>query len=312
MRIDGGLRFALSEFDESKIMLLCEVAKANGSILSIQDVLSTASLDATQDEITKAWKSSRVLDSKYFLDSGYVFEKGSSAHVDSLKEEEKRRSRANSNIECSKTLLHIFSKSGALSVSISGSTSYFSVSESDDLDFFSITKKNQAWIFLTRSLLLLRAKKILSKKMPDLCLGYTADLNYARAIFLSSRSGLFARDALTALPILGKRFYDSLLKESLWMSEFFPKVFKERLSLSSGVESAPEIDSSVLFKILNMFLYFTAGTYMRIKCSLLNRKFSKRKEYDRIFTLRIGFDRCVYEARSYLELRKLYSNEGRL
>jgi hypothetical protein len=312
MRIDGGHRFALSEFDESRIMLLCEVAKANGSILSIQDVLSTASLDATQEEITRAWKTSRVLDSKYFLDSGYVFEKGSSAHMDSLKEEEKRRSRANSNVEYSKSLLPIFSKSGALSVSISGSTSYFSVSESDDLDFFSITKKNQTWIFLTRSLLLLRAKKILSKKMPDVCLGYTADVSYVSAIFLSSRSGLFARDALTALPILGKAFYDSLLKESLWMSEFFPKVFGERLSLSSGVEPAPEINSSVLFKIFNMFLYFTAGTYMRIKCALLNRKFSKRKEYDRIFALRIGFDRCVYEARSYLELRKLYSNDGRL
>src|SRR5579864_2883436 len=102
MRIDGGHRFALSEFDESRIMLLCEVAKANGSILSIQDVLSTASLDATQEEITRAWKTSRVLDSKYFLDSGYVFEKGSSVHVDSLKEEEKRRSRANSNVEYSK------------------------------------------------------------------------------------------------------------------------------------------------------------------------------------------------------------------
>ncbi|HKW03775.1 MAG TPA: hypothetical protein VJN71_00625, partial [Nitrososphaerales archaeon] len=134
----------------------------------------------------------------------------------------------------------------------------------------------------------------------------------ARAIFLSSRSGLFARDALIALPILGKPFYDRLLKQSLWMSEFFPKVFGERLSLSSDLESTPEIDSSVLIKIVNLFLYFTAGTYMRIKCALLNRKFTKRKEYDRIFALRIGFDRCVYEGRSYLELRKLYSNEGRL
>ena len=313
MEIERRAEFVLTERDEADILLLCEIARANGSGLSLGEVLRLTSIRATEEEVTQAWRYSSVLDSKYNLESGFIIEKDRRNEITLAAEgeEKEREARAKFNIEYSRKLAPLFGNRNIRALSISGSTSYLSVSESDDLDFFAVIREEAVWLFLTRALLLARLQRIASPQSPRICLSYTAGEHFAERAFLSSQSGLFARDALTALPILGSTYYEHLLAKSSWMIGFFPKLYSSRLSQSKCPELEKEENLSVFFKIANMFLYYTVGSYIRVKSSMLNRRFAKWGKYDRIFKLRIGADRCIYEARSYVYLRHIYSKKSR-
>lgn len=304
--------FVLTKEDEADILLLCEIARANGAGLSLGEILRLTSIRATEEEVTQAWRHSSVLDSKYILESGLILEKdqGNKITLAPKEEEEERKERAKSNIEYSRKLAPLFGGRNIRALSISGSTSYLSVSESDDLDFFTVIREDAVWLFLTKALLLARLQRIAYPQNPRICLSYTAGEDFAETAFLSSQSGLFARDALTALPILGSSYYERLLAKSSWMVGFFPKLYRSRLSQSKYSEIKEE-NPPILFKIANFFLYYTVGTYIRVKSSMLNRRFAKWGKYDCIFRLRIGADRCIYEARSYAYLRGIYSKKSR-
>ena len=301
--------FVLTERDESNILLLCDIAKVNDASLSLEELLRLTSLGATEEEVANAWRFSKVLDSKYVLESGLILEKGRNSEITltSKKEEANREARARSNIEYSRRFASLCSGRDIRALSISGSTSYLSVSGSDDLDFFTITSKDAVWLFLTKSLLLSRLQRMISSQNPEICLSYTVDEGSAERAFLLSRSALFARDALTVLPILGSSYYKSLLARSSWMAEFFPKLYRSRVTHSKDAEIRVENRPPVFYTVANMFLYYTVGTYVRAKSWMLNRRFAKWGKHDRIFKLRIGADLCIFEARSYIDLRHLYS-----
>ncbi|MGI0078732.1 MAG: hypothetical protein ACRECH_03835 [Nitrososphaerales archaeon] len=301
--------FVLTERDESDILLFCEIAKVNGAVLSLDELMHLTSINVTEEELSHAWRGSDALGSKYILEAGFVLEKDHTKGITlaSKREEEERKERAIRNIGYSRRFAALCSSPLVRTLSISGSTSYFSVSESDDLDFFTVTSQDAVWIFLAKSLLLSRLKRIVSPKDPEICFSYTVDAPLADLAFSSPRSGLFARDALTVLPILGSSYYQSLLARSFWMREFFPKLYRSRLLGSKHLETRTEKRLPVFLRVANIFLYYTIGTYIRLKSWILNRRFAKWGKYDRIFRLNIGTNRCIYESRSYLDLRRMYS-----
>jgi hypothetical protein len=46
---------SLSEKTVSNIKLLCDVARANGTSLSVADIIMLTSLDFTEEELVEAW-----------------------------------------------------------------------------------------------------------------------------------------------------------------------------------------------------------------------------------------------------------------
>ncbi len=131
------------------------------------------------------------------------------------------------------------------------------------------------------------------------------DEEYAQGEFASSQDALFARDALTTRVLHGIEYYNALLVRCGWMANYFPRLYHSHVDRSGHAASIPS-DTPVFKRVVNMFLYHTAGAYIRVKSYLLNRKLAKEGKTDSNFLLRIGRDHCIYESFSYMKLRSMY------
>jgi len=58
--------------------------------------------------------------------------------------------------------------------------------------------------------------------------------------------------------------------------------------------------------VLNSFLYYTLGSFLRMKSWALNRKFTKAAWHSAIFTTRISAGYYIYESNRYRKLRRMY------
>ena len=294
---------------KSDILTFCKIAKANGAILSLKDVILLASLDMSEVELAVAWEECTDLRSVYQIVSGRVIERsshengGRSAMIDDYFE---RFDRATSNIAFAKKFVSFLRDENLRLVCISGSTSYLSVSKEDDLDFFLVTRRNYMWTSFAKSLLLARAFRVLEPSAPWLCLSYVADEDYIASQFSKPQDALFARDAISATVIRGENFFSNLLQLGSWMTSYFPKMYNLRVHREKRIAIRND-PPSLVERISNLFLFYTLGPYIRIKSNLLNRKFLNQGKKDSVFKVKMGKDHCIYESFAYIELKKMYS-----
>ena len=289
----------------SNLKLLCDVAMENGSEISLKDLIALTSIDFTEDELAKSWENYTEL-SRYRVASGVV--QGKVGDREKLQGWISRFERANSNITFAGEFGALLGKrdSSFKVLSISGSTSYLSVSETDDLDFFCVAKSGEMWNSFVRALILARMFRLSRKNSPWVCLSYVSDEDFVRREFSKNKNGLYARDAIATRVVYGEEYYQELLRENSWMSSYFPKLYGLRVTASAG-RLGKSHKATAVDRIINLFLFCTAGTYIRIKSNLLNRKFSRDRKFSSLFKLRIGADHCIYESADYVKLRKLYS-----
>lgn len=330
---------------QRSISLFCDIAIENGSSISLDEILLLSSLDVSVKDLRQIWCKSPLLQERYELDeAGWVTSKKKKNKNKTEENEqqdpqrkyqaksdlngEKRRDqserldrslRAERNISFSQNLARFIKSKMCKVISISGSTSYRSVSRDDDLDIFLIAKAGTMWILLTKSLLLARFFRLSFKDCPSICFSYVVDEHFASLEFARTRTALFARDALSAIVLNGSSFYESLLSRNPWMSNYFPKLYKARLAnakdrndkdmqASSTITPTKSASTLSLFeRMANLFLSQIVGRYILMKSNMLNRKFAERKSRDRIFQVRLGIDHCIFESASYVHLRHMYS-----
>jgi hypothetical protein len=315
---DTATPIELSDRVLSNMKLFCDVARENGSTISLKDLIALTSIDCSEEELTESWESYAVLSSRYRVASGLVLEKieetKADMDVDTIKSELAIRFvRASSNVECAIRFGTMLERAGSPFevLSISGSTSYLSVSETDDLDFFCIAKSGTMWVSFVPALILARAFRVSTKKAPWICLSYVSDEEFVRRELSKNQNGLFARDAISTMVVRGEERFLNLLRENSWIALYFPKLYGLRIREKAGPELVPNEKSQIASpfqRMFNLFLYYTAGSYIRVKSNLLNRKFSRDRKSSSLFNLRIGTDHCVYESVDYMRLRKLYAN----
>ena len=294
----------------SDILTFCKIAKANGSMLSLKDVILLASLDMTEDELIRAWDECDELNSAYQIVSGRILERNArqdDGHYEMMDEYAERLLRATSNVAFAKKFVSFLQDKNLKLVCISGSTSYLSVSREDDLDFCLVTKRNRMWTTFAKSLLLARLFRISEPSSPSLCLSYVADEDFITSQFRKPQDALFARDAISATVVRGEGFFSTLLYLGSWMARYFPKMYNLRLQ---GRMKGTPVDydtSSLVERILDIFVFYIIGRYIRVKSNLLNRKLSKLGLRDSVFKVKMGKDHCIYESFSYMELKRMYS-----
>jgi hypothetical protein len=300
-------RLFLGDDKLSEVRLFCDIARENGSALSIRELIDLTSLDYSEAELCLSWGDFPEL-REYVVSSGFVVEREMALDPQHFqKENSNRRMRAASNLYYASKFASLARGRGARVLSVSGSTSYLSVSPTDDLDFFLIARKDALWPSLVKRLLLARVFRIVENESPDLCLSYVVDESFALKEFTSLQDGLFARDALAARVLRGRAYYDSLLGASQWMGRYFPKLYSERVRHSEKTITE-QTKSSVFARIANYFLFIVAGNYIKTKSRLLNRKYAKQGRNSSLFKVRIGLDHCIYESLRYLQLRRVYSS----
>lgn len=312
--------FILSKSQERNIEILYEIAKENGARLSLSDVLDLASLTVDEKELVGAWNHSQFLRGKYTLASGEVLEK-SSPQID-YGEASKRVARADYNLRVASEFALMFENDESLEVlCVSGSTSYRSASEDDDLDFFCVTKNGSAWIFLLKALfhrrLFQMKENAEGKKLPPICFSYVMEDSCARNLFSERSDGLFARDSITAIVLKGEQVYASLLRDCRWIETYFPKIYRARLNdkqltkhitLEKKIESAHQWQANILLRAVNGILFITLGNYIRFKSYLLNRRFARNGSNERLFKAKISKSYCLFESENYSHLRNKYAH----
>ncbi|MFI5421257.1 MAG: hypothetical protein ACHQ1H_09860, partial [Nitrososphaerales archaeon] len=122
----------LSDEIVSNIALFCDIARSNGTALSIKDLMLLVSLDLSEDQFLHAWGKSPFLASRYRISTGVIIEKASkdapSGKDHFLESENKEISerflRATSNATYARRFGYFVGPGRFKVLSISGSTSY--------------------------------------------------------------------------------------------------------------------------------------------------------------------------------------------
>ncbi len=299
----------------SEIRLLSGIAKANGSLISLKDIAALTHANLSKEQLEAAWPTIPGLATVYELENGLILEQEpENTHLAILGREIEKRARAESYASYAREFASLCRGRKTTLIAISGSTSYQTVSETDDLDFFCITKPDFLWIFLTKSLLLSRFFHLSRRDAPRICFSYAVDQSFAEREFTLPNDALFARDALTTMVIRGTGSYKRLLKRSSWISQYFPRLYQQRTNTPDPEDAIEEQSaSSPGWKFLNLLLRLLVGSYIGAKSAMLNRKFRKHDRSSSLFTLRIGPDHCIFESVRYSHLRFMYRQlDGRL
>ncbi len=304
----------LTDRDVNDIQLLFEIARVNGARLSLSEAVSLLRPEISEEDVAFALNDLNGSKEPLQLQAGLFFAKGEArmeaSEVEALERE--RRMRAERNLAFAFDFAAFSGGKSARVFSVSGSSSYGSISSEDDLDFFCITPSETLWLFITRLLLFARMFGALNKHAPSLCLSCMMDEDFARKSFRKTRDALFARDALHVSIIHGYNFYENLLRDSEWLSKYFPKLYEERLPTNKAPRAPNSQDKpNLLVAFANEFVFHFVGNYLRLKAYLGNRWLTRDRRYSLVFTAKIGKDHCIYESVRYSELRRLYSRLGR-
>ena len=290
----------------SQIEVLSDIAKISGSRVRVEEILALTSLDFTERELELAWSATPNLNARFQLRSGIVLEL-SEAEVDDLAAGDvQRRLRAKGHLRHASDFAAFARLYPALLVAVSGSTSYMSVGECDDIDLFCVTKRDTLWLFLTRALLMARVFKLLRRSHRKICLSYVADQTYAEHQFSGAKDALFARDALNAFVIRGISYYRSLLLRAPWMSSYFPGLYHSKAQevRPGGVVLRGR---KIIRRIANLFLFALVGNYIRTKSFVFNRRLERQGKRQAVFTADLSEDHCLFESNRYAELRAAYA-----
>jgi hypothetical protein len=289
---------------EAKVRLYFDVAKANGSLLLLSELLALVPEHESEEQLERAIRSTPELASRYTLESGFIVERPNS-DSEKAAAERSSRTRAHSNLAYAERIIPLLNRPSLLLLGISGSTSYRSASKSRDLDMFCVTPNGMLWLFLTRALIVTRVLQALKIDAPPVCLSCIMDAKAAETSFASANDSLFARDALSMIVAVGEDYYQGLLAKGSWISGFYPKIYSQKLRAGHPAPR-PSPEASAASRVLNKLLYYIVGTYVRVKSWRLNRQLAKRGRNDSTFNLLIGEDRCLYESTRYVRMRRMY------
>ena len=298
---------SLSEPMIVRIQTFYNIAKANSAPLSLRELLSLVPLDMTERELANAWQECSVLNDNYAITEGVIAEKNKQNRVNNAKMNEELE-RTKFNMQYANRFRAWMRNNDILTLAVSGSTSYQSASESDDLDFFLITNNGTMWATLTRSLILARFFRLIKRSAPTICLSFVADSDFAELHFATNQSSLIARDALSAKILFGDSYYTGLLRKNTWIQRYYPKLYERFFAFNYHVQTTKGRGvASALKRVLNLFLYGTIGGYIKLKSDLLNRKLTKQGRFSSLFEVRIGKDHCIFESTRYRKLKKMYT-----
>lgn len=302
--------FSISDKVVAEIEVLSKIAQANGSLVSIHDIVALTSIKLGEEQLERHWQTVPNLAGRFELKAGFVYERGAMDGSNSparLRCEMENRTRAKNYAIFGKAFTSLLKEKEATLVAVSGSTSYQSASVADDLDLFLVTRPGFLWTYLVKSMFLARAFRLFNRNAPRICFSYAVDEEYANKEFSSTKDPLFARDALTLMVVHGTETYRRLLTKSSWMSRYFPRLFHQRSSDTKAGEELEQHSTPTAFsKFLNQLVYSVVSKYITTKSAMLNRRLRKSGKPNSLFALRIGPDHFVIDSDRYSHLREMY------
>jgi hypothetical protein len=191
-------------------------------------------------------------------------------------------------------------------VGISGSTAFGGAKPQDDVDFFLVTRKNRMWITLLIAMSRARILRIRSPEAPVFCFNRVTEIDDCARSFREARDPLFAREALSLKVLLGGAFHLELLRQSPWMGDHFPELYRlSTLRASPDTSDRPSRPAAHWF-LANEFAFLALGPYLWLVGLVRNARLKRQGRQGARFRTVVERSFCAYESRKYEELGDAY------
>ena len=189
---------------------------------------------------------------------------------------------------------------------VTGSAAFGEPSEGDDCDLFGVVRDGALWVALTWSFLALRIRgPVRTPGAPSVwCFNYVLEAGEARAEFAGSRGFLFAREALTAVPLLGEEYYRSLLATAPWLRAEAPRLFERRTGAETGPPKAGR--TSWAIRLLNLLLYPPVAAYLQAVGLVRNHRLARSGRSGERFRTITGRRRLALRSEKFDRLAEYY------
>ena len=188
---------------------------------------------------------------------------------------------------------------------VTGSAAYGEPEEGDDCDLMLVTRKGGLWTALAYLFLVFRVRRLRGGDRTSWCLNYAMDELQARAEFDRPRGFLFAREALTSRPVLGERYYLSLLGQATWMREEAPRLYARWAT--SGFPVPPSASSAPrAMRLLDSILYPLVGAYLQAKALFANWQLRRQGRAEESFRTVTQPRKLALVTTKYDRLNELY------
>lgn len=186
---------------------------------------------------------------------------------------------------------------------VSGSTAYGHPDEGDDLDLFLVTRAGALWFSLARMYLALRIARWRDRATadPPVCLNYLLDDRSAPSEFARPGGFHIAREALTADPVLGERFYGSLLASARWMDSEIPRLYARKAQPAVASTSRP---APAGVRLLNAVIFPLLAGYLQLAGLRRNRQLAREGRTDEIFRTVTRWRKLSFDSRRFDSLRE--------
>ncbi len=283
------------------VSVVLKVAEMHGSPVALSDLVQLLPAGTATKDIVDAFEILPALPGNYVLKDGLLVPGDHPLSIDFTR----RVQHSIANIKVARWLSQALGGSEALTIAVSGSTSYKAASPRDDVDLFCVTRSHTMWFFLAKALLLTRASRFLRRSNAPICLSCLMDEGYATRLFTKDGGALFARDALVAEVVQGHDRYASLLNSAPWMKRYFPRLYAGK-STPAGIQENSGPKASIWNRCANLFLFITVGTYIRAKAHFHNHILVREGKSMSTFHARVGPDHLIYESAKYIKLREIY------
>lgn len=124
---------------------------------------------------------------------------------------------------------------------VTGSTAYLEPAPGDDVDLMVVTAPGALWVALLRVFLALRRTRAAGRgPVFPWCVNYVLDEREAIRAYTNTRGFMFAREALTAHPVVGEGYYAGLVRDAPWMKDELPRMYA-RWAEAPRTDRAPPV-----------------------------------------------------------------------
>lgn len=286
---------------DRRATLLLTVAERFGSGLPLEEFARLMPSSLGVDETTR-WISERP--GLAVIEDGHVRRPGAPPRANADRRHRGALYRAEAVRVFSGPLA--FARRWARCALVTGSTAYGEPEDGDDLDIFLVARRGTLWLLLLRAYLSLRlGARASGRPLTTICLNYVLEEREATREFGVPHGSLFAREALSALPIFGDEYYRALLGQSPWMENEFPRLYAERHS-PTVAPPVPRVAWPV--RVLNLAAYPVLASYLQLVGLLRNRRARSAGTKGESFRTLTRPGRMMFASRRFEDLRRSYES----
>ncbi|MCI4324079.1 MAG: hypothetical protein L3K03_08760 [Thermoplasmata archaeon] len=196
-------------------------------------------------------------------------------------------------------------------IMISGSTAFGAPGPKDDCDFLVVTDDDTLWLFTAYILLRLRVDRWRQTgPLPEWCFNYVLDEREARSRFGQSHGFVFAREALTVLPVHGERFYRDLVRGAPWLREQAPGLYDRWIQTGPELAPGPTPPAPLFFRLVNRAIYPFLAAYMQISHQRENDRRRRSGRTLEMFRSTTTYREVTFHSEKYARLEALYAGRG--